>query len=313
MTEEKTMLPELRITSEVGNLSWNFDELKPAIAASLEKYRGMIVEEDQIGDVTKMLRDLRAVRKAINDRKIEEKKSFCAPYTRFESQVKEMTGMIDEVISELDVQVKSFDERRKEAKRQEILTWWNENGDSNIAFEKVFEESFLNKTCTAKQWQASLKQKAERFRADLLIITGFPEPEKKDFLITDLTKTLDLGLSLQHWEKHVEDERRVAELKARQAQAEKERQERLARYEEERRAQEIARQAEADRRRAEEAARQEAQKPAQEADKPGPRDYLYTRTFRITDATYDEMLAVFNYLKNLGVQYETIAKEMRRK
>ena len=316
--EEKTMLPELKITSEVGTLSWNFEELNAALDKSLEKYQGLIVSEDQIGDAMSIRANLRKLRKAINDRKIQEKKEFCEPYTVFETQVKEALLKIDKTADALDVQIKGFEERAKEQKRQEIADWWKENGDKNIEFSKVFEESFLNKTCTAKQWQTALTQKVEKFRSDLVIILSFDDPKKKDFLITDLTRTLDLTASIEAWDKHVEDERRVAELKAAQEAAEKERQERMAKLAEERKAQEIARQAEADRRRAEEAARQdearqEAQNAASEPVKPGPRDYLYTRTFRVTDATYDSMAALFSYMKGLGLTYETLEKSMRRK
>ena len=296
--EEKTMLPELKVERQVGTLAWNFDEINRQLDIQREKYRGLVVEPEQIRDAKSIRADLRKLRKAINDRKIDEKKTFCAPYLTFEEQVKEVLGKLDDVAGAIDDQIKSFEEHEKQQKLETIKAYYAEHGDKSLDFDSlVFEESWLNKTCSDATWKSEIDKKVERFRNELTIICQMDDPRKKDFLITDMTKTGDLTKSLANWERQLEAERKTEELRRQQEEA----QARRAAAEAERRAQEAAK-----------AAQEQAKEPQPEG-KPDPRDFLYTREFRITDATYDEMLSVFNYMKNIGINYETLHKSMRRK
>ena len=297
-TTEKTMLPELRVERQIGTLSWNFKEINKQLDIQLEKYRGLVVEPDQIKEAKTLRADLRRLSKAINDMKLEEKKEFCQPYTIFEDQVKEVRGKIDDVAGAIDGQIKKFEEQEKKEKLETIKAYYAENGDKSLDFDfLVFEESWLNKTCSDATWKSEIDKKVERFRNELTIICQMDDPRKKDFLITDMTKTGDLTKSLANWERQLEAERKTEELRRQQEEA----QARRAAAEAERRAQEAAK------------AAQEQTKEPQPEGKPDPRDYLYTREFRITDATYDQMLSVFNFMKNLGINYETLQKSSRRK
>lgn len=295
--EEKTMLPELKVERQVGTLAWNFDEINRQLDIQLEKYRGLVVAPEQIRDAKTIRADLRKLRKAINDRKIDEKKTFCAPYLTFEEQVKEVLGKLDDVTGAIDDQIKSFEEQEKQQKLETIKAYYAEHGDKTLDFGKVYDETWLNKTCSETAWKAEIDKKVETYREALAHICRMEDPKKKDFLINDMTKTGDLMKSLANWEEQLQAEKKTEELRRQQEEA----QARRAAAAEALRAQEEARKA------------QEAAKQPQPEGKPDPRDFLYTREFRITDATYDEMLSVFNYMKNLGINYETLQKSMRRK
>jgi multidrug resistance efflux pump len=42
-------------------------------------------------------------------------------------------------------------------------------------------------------------------------------------------------------------------------------------------------------------------------------DYLYSPTFKVIDASYDQMIALMDYMKSAKISVESIAKEKREK
>ena len=299
---------ELIIKNEVGSITWDPDGLAQYVEQQIQKYDGLVFTEEQMDEAKNTMANLNKLKNAIETRRKEISKEVMRPYDEFAAQVKPIVERIDEVRNKIKEQYDASEEARKETKRKAIEEWWAKNGDKSIEFSKVFEAQYLNKGTTEKAWQGSLSAKVAGFRRDLNTIIQMEDVAKKDFMITDLTRTLDLGQTMANWEKHLADERRVAEIKAQQEAAEKER---LARREEQARQQQAEAEKRAEIARAQ--AAKEAADKAKAAGQPDPRDYLYTRTFKITDATYDEMLSVFNYMKNLGITYETLEKSMRRK
>lgn len=224
----------------IGDLQWNFDELNKALDQRLEVYKALVYSADQITEAKKDRAALNSLAKTINDRKIELKKEFCEPYEVFASQVKQLTVKINEASKSIDVQIKAYEDLEKEEKRKRIAEWWDENGAHlfQIAFEKVWNEKFLNKSCSDSAWQKELKAKAEQIDRDLDAISHIPETDKLNFCVPKYLECLDLGATLAAWEEKLEADRRAAELKERmereRAEREAQRQAEQARKSEER-------------------------------------------------------------------------------
>ena len=279
---------------ELGVIETNLTELEKIVDESLEKYRGLVVTEDAIGEAKKTRSDLNALKKTANDWRIRKEKEFNEPFAQVKAQVKRICDNIDNVNGEIDKQIKTFEEAQKEEKRASIEAWWSENGKRTVPLEKVWDERYLNKTFTDKQWQQDLRIKCQKITNDLSNITQMGSPEKVDFLITNYMQTLDVSASLAAWERQEEAKRRAEEEKARMEA------ERLAR---------------------EERARQQAETkpqstPEPEAPKPetdDPNDYLYSPTFKMIDLTFTQAMDLTNYMKSHGLRFESIAKEKRRK
>lgn len=144
---------ELQIIPSVGKIDFNLNELKENLKTEMESYKNMIVSEETLPGSKKDLAFLRKVRKELNDRKIAVKKEFMAPYDAFESEIKEALALIDEPITQIDKQVKEFEEEAKKAKRSHCAELFAETlGEliQYIPFEKVFKESWLNATTKDK-------------------------------------------------------------------------------------------------------------------------------------------------------------------
>ena len=291
---------ELKITRfELGVIETNLTELEQIVDKSLEKYRGLVVTEDQIPEAKKTRSDLNALKKTANDWRIRKEKEFNEPFAQVKAQVKRICDNIDQVNGEIDKQIKTFEEAQREEKRTAIADWWAKNGKRTVPIEKVWDERYLNKTCSEKQWQADLTTKRERITAELSQITQMGEPEKVDFLITNYMQTLDVSAALEAWNRNEEAKRRAEEEKARMEA------ERLAREERARQQAEMRAQAEAE--------EEELPQPQAEATALGPDDYLYSPTFKLVDLTYTQAIELTRYMQEHGIKFISIDKERRRK
>ena len=294
MAEEKAL--EVRVEQQLGLLNWNFEELNAQLDEQLEKYRGLTFTDDQMPEAKKTRAALNKVATEINNRKISVKKEFCAPYEQFEAQAKVLINKIKDVSGAIDLQVKDYEESKKEEKRKRIEAWWAENGRHTVELEKIWKDSWLNTTCSDEKWKRELEAEKVRISNDIYTLSLMADkerPEKLDFLLREYMKTLDVRRTTDAWEQ--------AERAAKQAEIEKERleQERLRE----------------EKKRTETAVKPEPQPVPEtnEEHEPGPDDYLYSPTFKMIDLTFKQAMDLTNYMRSNGLRFESIAKEKRRK
>ena len=294
MAEEKAL--EVRVEQQLGLLNWNFDELNAQLDKQLEKYRGLTFTDDQMPEAKKTRAALNKVATEINNRKISVKKEFCAPYEQFEAQAKVLINKIKDVSGAIDQQVKSYEESKKEEKRKRIEAWWAENGKRTVPIEKIFDERWLNTTCSDSKWQDELDTIKVRITNQIFTISMMSEDvgqEKLDLMLTEYMKRLSLDDAVKAWKDHEEAIKRAEQEKERLEQ------ERLRKEAEQ----------------AEMAAKPEPQPvpEANEAHELGPDDYLYSPTFKVVDLTFQQAMDLTNYMKTNGIKFISIAKERRKK
>ena len=291
---ETTKALEVRVEQKLGLLNWNFEELNAQLDAQLEKYRGLTFTDDQMPEAKKTRATLNRVAKEINDRKIAVKKEFCEPYERFEDQAKILIGKIKDVSGAIDQQVKDYETAKKNAKRKQISDWWKLNGDANVPIEKVFDERWLNTTCSEARWKSELEETKTRIRNQIYTITMMAEdvgPEKLDFLLAEYMKKLSLEDAVSAWKIHEEAVKRAAQEKER---IERER---------------LQREAE----RAEIATETQPQATAEPEPQLSREDYLYSPTYKMIDLTLEQAKELIRFFNDNHLQFEVLAKEKRRK
>ena len=291
---EETKALEVRIEQKLGILNWNFEELNRQLDVQLEKYKGLTFTDDQMPEAKKTCAALNKVAKEINDRKIAVKKEFCAPYTEFEEQAKQLIRKINDVSGEIDAQVKDYEEQRRADKRKRIEAWWAENGKHTVELEKIWKDSWLNTTCSDEKWKRELEAEKVRISNDIYTLSLMADkerPEKLDFLLREYMKTLDVRRTTDAWEE--------SERAAEQARIEKERLEQERQQREAKRAEVTAKPAPV-----------ETSEPKAEK---GPEDYLYSPTFKLIDLTYSQAMDLTNYMKKNGLRFVSVAKERREK
>lgn len=291
---EETKALEVRVEQTLGILNWNFEELNRQLDVQLEKYKGLTFTDDQMPEAKKTRAALNKVAKEINDRKIAVKKEFCAPYTEFEEQAKQLIRKINDVSGEIDAQVKDYEEQQRADKRKRIEAWWAENGKHTVELEKIWKDSWLNTTCSDEKWKRELEAEKVRISNEIYTLSLMADkerPEKLDFLLREYMKTLDVRRTTDAWEE--------SERAAKQAEIEKERLEQERQQREAKRAEVAANPA-------------PVEAPEPKAEK-GPENYLYSPTFKLIDLTYSQAMDLTNYMKKNGLRFVSVAKERREK
>lgn len=121
---------EFQVTTDLAkieprSIQSNVGEVKQWLQTSLQKFRQMVVEEGEIQSAKTDLAQIRKIKKTIADQRILVKKEFMVPFSEWENQVKELEGLCDEAITNIDNQVKNFDAQKKAEKRQKLLEYFD--------------------------------------------------------------------------------------------------------------------------------------------------------------------------------------------
>lgn len=229
----------LLVEQKDGSIETNFEEIKVALAAGLEEYKGMVFTAESQPEAKRTVASLRKLKKAMNDRRIEIKKTFMAPYTNFEAQVKELDKLIDEPIDFISGQIEEFERRRVEAKKAMICEIYTgimaEHGTvmEYLPLDRIYDSRWENSTTAQKAITEAITAHVEHVEKDLDTIRAM-ESEFEDKGLAKYKATLELsdaitGMNQYQKQKEeilrrqAEEEQRKAEEEARRAAEEEQR------------------------------------------------------------------------------------------
>lgn len=216
---------ELILTTPIEDLTpkligFNNEEIISQLKPQLEKYKNNIYTEEDIPNAKADRANLNKLKDAVDNERKRIKKYYNQPYDKFEQQVKEITALIDETAKTIDLQVKGFEEQKKQAKRNEIIEFWGQAiGDlaSLINIDNVFSEQWLNATYSMKKVKEDITNFVAKVNQDLAVITSLnfkQETHLKDYYL----RAFDLAATLNEKTRLEENEKRLAELSQKQAQ-----------------------------------------------------------------------------------------------
>ncbi len=229
----------LLVEQKDGSIETNFEEIKAALAAGLEEYKGMVFTAESQPEAKRTVASLRKLKKAMNDRRIEIKKTFMVPYTNFEAQVKELDKLIDEPIDFISGQIEEFERRRVEAKKAMICEIYTgimaEHGTAMeyLPLDRIYDSRWENSTTTQKAITEAITAHVEHVEKDLDTIRAM-ESEYEDKGLAKYRATLELSdaiTAMNQYQKQkeeilrrqAEEEQRKAEEEARRAAEEEQR------------------------------------------------------------------------------------------
>lgn len=216
---------------EIEPIRWNHEELKQWLLDRTEQYHGLVVtaDKEQIQDAKKHMADMRKLRKALEDERIKAKKKILKPYDDFAVKEKELIQILDDAIQELDVQVKEYDEMLRQEKLEKAKEIYKEeigDLDRSIPFEKVYQESWLNKTKTLKSIREEIANVRDKVDADLKLInmesSAYAFEMKEEYM-----KSFDLTAAMAKKQELEEAAKRKEAFEEQGKKREEERQKRL--------------------------------------------------------------------------------------
>lgn len=161
-------------------VEWNFAALKEWLEDGLSTYKGRVYDEGQIKEAKKDAADLRKLAAAIDGKRKEMKARYLEPYSTFEAQAKELTGMIDTQVAEITAQINAFDEARKAEKLEHIKFQYSEimgKLADLVPYEKIHDKRWLNVTAPMATICAEIAEKAESVQSALASIDALGLPD----------------------------------------------------------------------------------------------------------------------------------------
>ena len=293
---------KLQITQTPGNIECNFDDLKETLADHLKIYEEVPVSLENKAERKKDLAMLRKVKKAVSDRRSEVKRQWLEPYNVFDTQVRELLGLIDRPVAVIDDQIKELESRERMKKLEEIKTLFGDMAADYtdwLTLEMIFDEKWLNATTSIKKVKEELTGKILEI-GNALIMLNMSVSEVKLEAIERYKSDLNLQSAMMYINQYEAQRARIleAERKQREREEEQRREREMERARQEARAQ-VAR---------EQQAKEEAKK-----------ELMYNITQPITDevvknakvtamytisATDEQITELEMAMDSLGITYE---------
>lgn len=227
-------MPEIQfeITTDLApytgaNIQTNKEAVKAYLTDLTAPYATMIVAEDEIALAKKDLASLRKIVTSIEDQRKAVKKAWMKPYDSYEADCKELVGVVNEAIGNIDGQLKDYDRRKKEEKRERLNALFDENSADvadYISFEDVFDSKWLNASFSEIDAANSIVSQIEDIRDGLDAIRGMESPYEAAMLSEyakshNLSKAMAEGKRLEAIQK-AEEERKAREAMVAAAKAE---------------------------------------------------------------------------------------------
>lgn len=230
---------EVRIEQNLGEIKFNYEDIKRMLEDKLSIYEGALVTEEGKTIAKKEIAALRKLKKEIDDRRKAVKKEWSIPYDEFNAKVQALLSMIDEPILLLDSQVKAFDEKQKQEKREKIKDIYTELiGDlaEYLTFERVYQTGWENVSTSLKKVREEMLEKIDSVKKDISTISSM----KSDAVTEALNRyksDLDAMAAVQYINNYEFQKQEILEKerKRQEQEAERKKQEEIERVREEER------------------------------------------------------------------------------
>lgn len=164
------------IKAEIKGISKVEDNITEAkeYALSLKEYYGTLVfNDDQLKEAKDERASINKLVKSIADYRKNIVAEFKKPIEQFETTAKETERILKETSDFVDVQVKNFENKEKEKKREEIKKIYNtqiEELKDVISINQLFNDKWLNKGTTLQSIEDEIKSKLAGIRSGLKAI-----------------------------------------------------------------------------------------------------------------------------------------------
>ena len=292
----------LLVEQKNGTIGGNFEELKAALKAELEVYKNMVFTEETKPEARKAVANLRKLKKSMNDKKLEVKKTFMVPYTDFEAQVKELDKLIDEPINFISGQIEEFERKRVEERKKlisdiyaEIITE-HDTVTEYLPLQRIYDSKWENSTTTKKAIKEGIMKHVEHVEKDLATIRSM-ESEFEDKGIAKYKTTLELSDALTTMNQYQKQKEDILRRQEEEAQKKAEEEARRAAEEEKRKVEEeVHKAAEGE---------QKADTPVQEEPIVQPKPVINTVTYEIIADPF-QIVQLESAMREYGIKFRRV-------
>lgn len=156
-----TIDPAMKLQTSLPIVSFDYEGLMAWAMGMTEKYSGLVVEEDQVKDIKKDMAELNAAKIRVDNARKETVKVLTAPIKDFEGQIKKVRGIFDDTYRALGEQIKFFEDKERDAKREVVKGIIEEELVAQASKVRPFpipvQDKWLNKTTTLKSVREAIR------------------------------------------------------------------------------------------------------------------------------------------------------------
>ena len=141
---------------------YNFEELKKTLQNGISVYNDTEYTVENIKQAEDDLRVLKSVKKKLADKKKELESAYDMPIEEVKKQIDELLGIVKVPLDRIN---KFIDDHQRSAKKQEIFKYAKEKStvlgayaNQVIESESFFNERWLNKTYSTKNWRKDIDE-----------------------------------------------------------------------------------------------------------------------------------------------------------
>lgn len=210
-------------------IDWNYEELKTEIQKKANDYMNLVYTADQIKDAKKDRAKLNKFVTALEDKRKEIKKQVMQPYTAFEKQEKELIGIVNQAVANIDTQIKGYEEAVRQEKLEKVKEiYQNTIGDLDrtVPFEKIYKDSWLNVSTTLKFITTEITEVRDKIDNDLVVINADTSPYAYE-MKEEYLKNFDLTAAVNKKQQLEETAKKKALFEEQQRQEEAQRKQQL--------------------------------------------------------------------------------------
>ena len=190
-------------------INFNFDDVKRALQEYSEKYKDLVVTEENEKEMVNVKNELGRLEKEIDKYRLDNKKVMEKPIKEFEVKCKDLIEILKNVSDPIREQLNLFEENRKKQKEEEIKTLI-ENVISKYRLEDKYaaqltiNSKYLNKGQKENDTLKDLEQRAELLKnsQDQEKQLQKIKEERIDFIqktIENKNKDLNLNLKISNF------------------------------------------------------------------------------------------------------------------
>jgi hypothetical protein len=160
-----------------AEILFNYEELKQAITEKTKPYEMTVYTAEQIPAAKADRAMLNKLKKALNDDRLQREREYMKPFSDYKAKINELISIVDKGVKNIDGQIKSAEEKRKEDKLEKILHFLNDNKNIPewLHIEQIFNEKWLNASVSMSTIEKELTARIEQIEKELVILREIPE------------------------------------------------------------------------------------------------------------------------------------------
>ena len=180
------------------SIEWNFEELKAEIEEIVREYETAVYTDDAIKQMKTDRAKLNRFVNAISGERTRIRKLLLKPDERFGQEVKELTGIVQRAIDNIDGQVKDYERRQREEKTAKVRDFYDANIhdiEAYLRFERVMKPEYANASTTMKSIKEEILALIQKVDEGLAILNEVDSPYAGDMKKVFL-ETYDIGAAM---------------------------------------------------------------------------------------------------------------------